>query len=153
MRSRRDDVDAGAATSRALTLGVCGIGGAVDPEPDDLDDAVALVAHAHDERAARRLARFAAIPAGAFVWAREPDGAYRLGRLTGPWRYDSSAAARAADLVHVRGCDWLPDPVPEQQVPAGTLRTYARGGRSLQQTHDPDIGEHTLAVWNAATGH
>lgn len=152
MRSRRDDVDPGAATLRALATGVCGIGGAVDPAPDDLDDALTLVARQHDERTARRLARFAGIPDGAFVWALlPPDGSYRLGRLTGPWRYDGSAAARDADLVHVRDCDWLPEPVPGPEVPAGTLRTYARGGRNLQRTHDAGIGEQTVAVWRAAT--
>jgi hypothetical protein len=153
MRSRRDDVTAGAGTLRAFALGVCGIGGAVDPVPDDLDDAVELMARTHDGRTARRLARFAAIPAGSFVWTREVDAAYRLGRLTGPWRYDASPDALDADLVHVRDCDWLPDPVPEPEVPPGTLRSYARGGRNLQQTHDPGIGEQTLAVWNAATVH
>jgi hypothetical protein len=150
MRSRRDDVGSGAGTVRGLAEGVCGLGGAVDPPPDDLDDAVALVARAHDGRTARRLRRFAEVPDGAFVWAREADGAYRLGRLTGPWRYDTSTAAREADLVHVRNCEWLPDPVPEPEVPAGTLRTYARGGRNFQQTHDAGIGAQTLAAWRAA---
>ncbi len=148
MRSRRDDVPAGAGVRRALAAGVCGIGGAVDPPPADLDEAVLAVAAAHDDRAARRLRRFAAIPAGAFVWARSPDGDYWLGRITGPWRYDSSRAARAADLVHVRACDWQPTPVPEPDVPAGTVRTYARGGRNLQQTHDDGIGRQTLAAWH-----
>jgi hypothetical protein len=156
MRSRRDDVDPVAGVRRALALDLCGIGGAVDPGPgnpvpDDLPQVVHLVARAHGEPTARRLARFAAIPAGAYVWTRDRDGAYRLGRLTGPWRYDHSAAAREADLVHVRDCVWLPDPVPEPEVPAGTLRSFARGGRNLQQTHDRGIGEQTLAVWRAAT--
>ena len=44
MRSRRDDVGSGAGIVRGLAEGVCGLGGAVDPPPDDLDDAVALVA-------------------------------------------------------------------------------------------------------------
>jgi hypothetical protein len=151
MRSHRDDIADGAAVRRALREGVCGIGGAVDPAPDDLDEAVALVERAHGERTARRLARFARIPDGAFVWSRDDGGAYRLGRLSGPWRYDGSAAARDADLVQVRDCAWLPVPVPEQDVPAGTLRTFARGGRHLQQTHDPMIGEQTLAVWRAGS--
>ena len=154
MRSRHDDVGAAAGTRRALVAGVCGIGGVVEAEPDDLAHAVDLVARAHGERTARRLARFAAIPAGAFVWAcLPPDGGYRLGRLTGPWRYDASPTAREVDLVHVRDCAWLPGPVPERDVPAATLRTYARGGRNLQRTHDAGIGEQTLALWNAATAH
>jgi len=147
MRSRRDDVPAGAGVRRALAVGLCGMGGLVDPPPDDLDDAVAAVAGAYDDRAAHRLRRFAAIPAGAFVWTRSPEGDYWLGRLTGPWRYDASPAARTADLVHVRACDWLPEPVPEADVPPATVRTFGRGGRNLQQTHDPAIAAQTLAVW------
>jgi hypothetical protein len=38
----------------------------------------------------------------------------------------------------------------EPDVPAGTLRTFARGGRNLQQTHDPGIGEQTLLLWRGA---
>ncbi len=147
LRSRRDDVPAGAGVRRALAEGVCGIGGAVDPPPADLEEAVLALAGTHDQRTARRLRRFAAIPVGAFVWTRGPEGDYWLGRLTGPWRYDASAAARRADLVHVRDCDWRAEPVPERAVPAATVATFARGGRNLQQTHDADVAAQTLSVW------
>ncbi|WP_214369076.1 hypothetical protein [Pseudonocardia sp. H11422] len=145
MRSR-DGLPSG--VGRALAEGVCGIGGVVEPAPDDLDDAIARVAATYDDRTAARLRRFAEAPDGAFVWTRDGDGGYHLGRLTGSWRYDGSAAARAVDLVHVRDCTWLPEPVPEADVPTGTVRTFARGGRNLQQTHDHPISEQTRAVWH-----
>jgi hypothetical protein len=39
------------------------------------------------------LRRFAELPDGTLVWTTASDGSYRLGRITGPWRYDNSAAA------------------------------------------------------------
>ncbi|MCW0211958.1 MAG: hypothetical protein OJJ54_01225 [Pseudonocardia sp.] len=143
MRSRLDDVAPGA--TRALAIGVCGVGGTVSPPPDDLDDAVTRVAVRHDERIAARLRRFAAVPDGSFVWTRSEAGIHHLGRLTGPWRYDDSAAAAAVDLPHVRPCTWTP--VPEALVPPGVARTYPRGGRNFQRTHHEGVAEQTLAVW------
>ncbi|MEV6287086.1 GAF domain-containing protein [Kribbella sp. NPDC051770] len=129
MRSRRDDVPEGLAVDRALTLGLCGIGGILQPPPATLDDAVARLSTAYDERTARRLQRFAEVPEGATVWTREPDGLYHLGHLTGPWKYDASPEAEAADLVHVRSCVWTPAP----DVPAAVEYAFSRGGRNFQR--------------------
>ncbi|MCU1625342.1 MAG: hypothetical protein JWP64_291 [Pseudonocardia sp.] len=143
MRSRLDGVPPG--VTRGLAVGVCGVGGALTPAPDDLDDAVARVSVGYDERTAARLRRFAEVPDGAFVWTRSEGGVHHLGRLTGPWRYDDSAAAAALDLVHVRPCVWTP--VPHALVPPGVLRTFGRGGHNFQRTHDEGLPEQTLAVW------
>jgi hypothetical protein len=147
MRSRRPDVDAGAAVVRALDEGVCGIGGRLSPPPYDLDEAVRRTAEVYDDRSARRLQRFVEVPDGAFVWTRDVDGLYLLGRLTGPWRYDHDPAAGLVDLVHVRDCAWLPSPVDEREVPAATRLTFRRGGRNFQQTHDGSVEAETQALW------
>lgn len=131
MRSRRDDVDPYAAVERALRLGVCGMG-----EPTE-------------ERAERRLARFAQVPEGAFVWTRDGDGFTYLGRLTGELRRDGSREALAVDLVHVRDCRWLPDPVPDAELPPAVGLTFSRGGRNFQQVHHPDVEAQTAALWDA----
>jgi hypothetical protein len=136
------------AVERALDLAVCGIGGIIDPPPVDLAAALDTLAASGRDRLAARLHRFARVPDGALVWTRSVDG-YILGRLTGPWSYDGSAAARAVDLVHVRPCRWLPDPTPESLVPAATLQTFARGGRNFQRTHDATVSRESLALWNA----
>ncbi len=130
MRSRRDDVDPHAAVERALRLGLCGIG------------------EVTDERTARRLERFAAVPQGAFVWTRDGEGLTYLGRLTGEHRRDDSPAAEDVDLVHVRDCTWLPDPVEDAQVPPAVRHTFARGGRNFQQVHDPYVEEQTAVLWD-----
>lgn len=152
MRSRRDDIPAGAAVERALVEGLCGVGGVLEPAPRTLDAAVEAMAQQHDERQARRLTRFAAVRDGAYVWTRDVDGMYWLGRLAGKWRYDDRIGAVEVDLVHVRPCPWLKDPIADARVPSGVLATFARGGRNWQQTHDDAAAEQSARLWDALGG-
>jgi hypothetical protein len=128
MRSRRDDIDPRLAVERALHLGLCGMGAA------------------EDDRAERRLVRFAAAPDGTYVWTRGPAG-FHLGRLTGPCRHDDAEAAVAADLVHVRPCEWIEEPVDPTLVPEQVSYAFSRGGRNLQRIGTPGAGEATQATW------
>lgn len=132
MRSRDDAVDPLLALERAFSLGVVGMGGRLARPPSSLAEALAGLS-AVDERAARRLERFAALPDGEHVWTRDADGRYRHGVITGPWRYDTDPAARRADLVHVRATRWDPESLDEVSVPAAVVATYARGGRNFQR--------------------
>lgn len=134
MRSRRDDIDPQAARDRALRRGLVGFG---DAETG--------------ERLARRIDRFAAAPDGSFVWTRDDDGLYWLGRIAGAYFRDDDAAAVAVDLIHVRPCRWLPSPIVESAVPAAVLATFARGGRNFQRTHSPDVGPQTEQLWSDRT--
>jgi hypothetical protein len=132
MRSGRDDVGVAETHDRAFTLGLCGFGDA-----------------AEDPRFDRRVARFTEVADGSYAWTLDVDGLYRLGRIDGPYRHDASAAAAAVDLVHVRACTWLPDPLTEAAVPAAVVATFARGGRNFQQTHDAAVGSETERIWAA----
>ena len=152
MRSRRVDVDEGAAGERALTLGVCGLGGPLlDPPPATVSDAVGRIAADGDDRLAARLARFADAPDGAFVWTSDPDGLVWLGRLRGGWYYDADAAAAEADLIHVRPCQWMSAPVAERRVPAGVRVTFARGGKNWQRIRSADVFEASTRLWEDGT--
>ena len=133
MRSRRDHFDLQPTIDRALAAGLVGFGDA-----------------GVDERLVRRVARFADVDDGSFVWTRDADGLYWLGRIDGPLFYDDDGAT--VDLVHVRPCRWLSQPVLEPEVPAAVLATFARGGRNFQQTHDPSVGPQTQRVWDAKVG-
>lgn len=133
MLSRDDAVAAFAAVERALELGWCGMGGRLDPAPQSLDQAVSLARRQHDDRLARRIGRFAAVPDGAVVWTRDADGLYWRGALAGPYRYDASAAAVEVDLVHVRRCRWESSPATEASIPDAVRATFARGGRNWQR--------------------
>ncbi|WP_320669278.1 hypothetical protein [Patulibacter defluvii] len=152
MRSRTLELAPGIGAEHAIGRGVCAIGGVVSPTPDDLHDALAAVADQHGERAARRLRRFADVPVGAFVWTRDRDGGYRLGRLRGPWHYDATEASAAVDLPHVRPTAWLDRRFAEDEVPAAVAATFGRGGRNFQRTHDAEAERDSAALWAAGDG-
>lgn len=148
MRSRDDDVPAGIAVERALEQGLSGIGGRLDIRPGSLSDAIVRTDAAFGERAARRLERFAAAPAQAFVWTRDAYELLWLGRISGAWHYDSSAGAWAVDLVNVRPCTWIGSPIPYDQAPPAVNTTFGRGGRNWQQIRDADASPDTQRVWS-----
>jgi hypothetical protein len=148
MRSRIRDAPAGAGAEFGLAHGIVGIGEAVDGRPQSVAEAIVAVALAHGEKAGRMVARFAGLPDGTFVWTRQLDGAYRVGRIGGPWRYDDSSAAREVGIHHVRPTVWSPRRFGDDDVPAAVARTFARGGRNLQRTHDHQAERQTVAAWN-----
>jgi hypothetical protein len=126
MRARgHDDVERGAGAEHGLRLGVVAIG----------------------DRDARRIERLAGLPDGAFVWTRDRDGRYWLGRV------EAGAVRRAPDdaagLTHVRPARWRDRPFGDDEVPAAVAASFARGGRNLQRIRDPSAGAATAACWRA----
>ncbi|GGG19543.1 hypothetical protein GCM10007304_36850 [Rhodococcoides trifolii] len=113
---------------RAVVLGVCGMS-------------------ATDERSVRRVDRFEQVADGSFVWTRTSSGEFFLGRISGPLFEDHGLEALASELTYARTCRWTAEPVPEAEVPPATLRTFARGGRNFQQTHDDSVGAQSADVW------
>jgi hypothetical protein len=148
MRSRDDAVPRWAGPERALELGICGIGGRLEPAPGSLAEALVTADAQAGIRLAWRIERFAKAPIGAFVWTRDVDGLTYLGRITGPWTYDAAEEAAAADLVHVRRCDWIADPIDDGSVPPDVQATFGRGGRNWQRIRAVSVSAPTLAVWN-----
>jgi hypothetical protein len=134
MRSRDDSIDPRATVERARRMGRCGCGQLVRNP-------------AEEERLARRVDRLAAAVDGSFVWTRDQDGLFWLGRLEGPYFRDDHADAVAVDLVHVRPCSWLEEPLLEAEVPAAVIATFRRGGRNFQQTHDGSVSQETQQIW------
>lgn len=149
MRSRDDAVPNGAGTERALALGICGIGGRLRPAPDSLEDALVKADAQAGIRLAWRIERFAKAPIGSFVWTRDVDGLTYLGRLVGPWAYDADDDADAVDLVHVRSCDWLAEPIPDETVPPDVQASFGRGGRNWQRIRAASVSAPTRAIWDA----
>ena len=115
----------------------------------DRDDPGAPFGLAHDlvgigAATERQVERFGSAPDGAFVWTRDPDGAYVLGRIRGELRQVDSDVG----IVWARSCDWLDRPFAELEVPAGVAATFARGGRNFQQIHAAGIEDQTAALWS-----
>jgi hypothetical protein len=134
MRARNRDLPPGAGADYCLHRGLVGIGPGDDTRRDEL------------------VHRFATVEDGVFVWTRDGGGAYRLGRIDGPLREDSSSGAGAVGITHIRGAKWLADPVPEADVPDAVRRTFARGGRNFQRTRDAVAERLTGAIWQRAAG-
>jgi hypothetical protein len=149
MRARDRDVGEGAGAAYGLEHALVGIGDALDTPPTTIDEAIAAARATRGQKAARMLERFADLPEGVFVWIEGPDGHYHLGRITGPWRYDDSAGARAVGIHHVRPVEWLDHAVGEREVPMAVASTFARGGRNFQRTHDEEAESETAALWDA----
>jgi hypothetical protein len=147
MRSRAVEARPGAGADFAVRHGLVGIGEGLDTIPQTEAEAVLGLARSHGEKAGRLLARFIALPDGTFVWTRQSDGAYRLGRLAGRWRYDDSPRAREVGIHHVRRARWSPRRFDDGDVPEGVAHTFARGGRNLQRTHDRAAERQTAAHW------
>ena len=129
MRARDLEVPRGAGAEYGLAARLVGIGAG------------------SGDRAAQLVHRFATVPIGAFVWTRDRAGRYHLGRITGDMREDRSPAARTVGIAHVRDTRWLARAFPETDVPAAVARTFARGGRNFQRTHDPDAERMTAEIW------
>lgn len=147
MRSRDDAIRPGLAIDLALRKGVCGIGGRLGVTPKTLGEAIAATHAEHGERAARRLTRFAAVPAGVLVWTRDADRMLWLGRLGGTRSYDPSPEALAADLVHVRPCQWRERPFAEQEAPASVVASFDRGGRNWQRIRAVSAAPESVRLW------
>jgi hypothetical protein len=150
MRARALDLPAGPGADHGVEHGIVGTGDALPDPPAGLEEAIAAAAAAHGEKAGAMLARFAGLADGTLVWTRTSDGAYRLGRIDGPWRYDDSAGARAVGIHHVRPAEWLDRPFGEHEVPAAVAETFARGGRNLQRTRSERAERETARLWAAS---
>jgi hypothetical protein len=138
MRSRNDAVEPQTTIDRARRLGVCGFGQFLSQSGEQ-------------ERLAGRVARLAELDEGSFVWTREPQGWFWLGRISGPYVYDADETAAAVDLVHIRPCEWVSIPMLEQDVPDAVIATFNRGGRNFQEIHHPSIDIETQRIWDART--
>jgi hypothetical protein len=149
MRARDRDLPPGAGAAYGLARGLVGIGDALPEVPSTVDAALTAAADRHGEKAGRMLRRFADLPHGTFVWTRDDDGWFHLGRIDGPWRYEDDADARAVGIHHVRPARWLDAPVAPDAVPAAVAETFARGGRNLQRINSASAEQRTLELWSA----
>jgi hypothetical protein len=145
MRARDRDVP---GADLGLGRGLVAIGGTLADPGLGLEAAIAATAAAGGAKAGRMLRRFAELPDGTFVWTRDEGGGHHLGRISGPWRYDASAAQEAG-LGHVRPTDWHPRVLAEADVPVAVAETFARGGRNLQRIHSARAERQTAALWRA----
>ena len=87
----------------------------------------------------RRLAE--QVEDGDLMWTRDSLGAYWLGRVDGPWRYDATEDSRRLDLYNVRPCTWLQKPFRDYEVPGAVVRSFTGPGQTLRR-----LGDHPAAI-------
>ncbi len=89
---------------------------------------------------------------GDFIWTRDVHGGYWVCRITGPYRYDGSDAAKLVDVHQVRDVQWAPKALNELEVPGGVIRRFVGQGESFCQMHDPAAQRLTPYLWGRLTG-
>ncbi|MGQ0504454.1 MAG: hypothetical protein ACT4TC_03975 [Myxococcaceae bacterium] len=104
-------------------------------------------------RAAGIVKRFGTeIELGDFVWTRDTSGRYLLGQITGPYRYDLSAAATAVDVHQVRTVDWAPHPINDLDVPGGVIRCFVGRAECFCRVRDDGARKYTFCLWEQIHG-
>jgi hypothetical protein len=95
----------------------------------------------------RRLAENA--QCGDLVWNRDSSGAYWLGRITGPWRFDGSSEASKWDLNNIRDCEWLLRSYRDWEVPGAVVRSFTGPGSSFSRVAPDERGgwRVTELIW------
>lgn len=147
MRPRSIDSGVFEGARLGTERGVVGIGEPLETIPDTLDEALALLAKSHGDKAARMLARLAALPEGCLVWTRTSDDAFRLGRIIGPWWYDASEAAERSGIHQVRATDWIPGDFNSTEVPEAVVNAFNRGGKNFQRIRSRDTEQISGRLW------
>ena len=104
---------------------------------------------AEQDRLVRRVARFAEVDEGFFVWTRDTNGWFWLGRVSGPYFDDADETATAVDLVHVRPCESRPCQCWNRMRRPLSLQHSVGGGRYFQEIHYPSTDKETQRIWDA----
>lgn len=153
MRARALDLQQFVGAAHGVKEGLVGTGDILDPEPEDLDEALELTAAAYGPKAVRMLERFAALPEGTLVWTRTGEDEFRLGSIEGRWRWDGSTAARAVGIHNVRTTRWLDRAFGEDETPRAVVATFERGGKNFQRTNDAEAEQASSRLWRKHENH
>ncbi len=146
MRARALDRGRFEGALRGVHDSLVGIGERLERPPDTLAEAVLATAGQHGDKAARMLVRFAELPDSTAVWTQTTPETFRLGRVSGPWRYDDSPPAERTGIHHVRPVDWLAEEFDPGTAPPGVVNSFARGGRNFQGIGDPEARQLTARL-------
>lgn len=151
LRSTVPRVNHTAQVAHCVEGGLIGIGWRLDElAPGTSLDVVVATIEAKSEvgwgrTAAQTVHRFGAeAKIGDFVWTRDTSGRYLLARISGPYRYDISEAAKAVDVHQVRAVEWAP-PLNDLDVPGAVIRCFVGTGSSFSRIHDE--GARLLTGW------
>ena len=152
MRARSVDAGSYPGARFGVANSLTGTGEPLSRAPVDLEEALVLSEEEHGAKSARMLERFAGLQDGTLVWTRTAEDEFRLGSLTGGWRYDESSEALRIGICQVRPTRWISDIFSHLTAPDAVGHTFSRGGRNFQRIRDPDTEERSSSLWNGAVG-
>jgi hypothetical protein len=114
---------------------------AIDAQPGWKKDAVHTV---------RRFGEDAEV--GDYIWTRDLHGRFRLGRISGPYRYENSKLARRTDTHQVRDCNWAKQPLSDLEVPGAVVRGFVGTSTSFSRMWDEGARIYTAWLWEKLHG-
>ena len=136
--------------------GVIGVGwgtelGELSAEPtvDEVCEAILRRHGAKDgQSGVNTVRRFAEqIQNGDLVWTRDSGGAYWLGRIQGPWRFDRSEEATRWDVNNARPCRWLERAARDFDVPGAVVRSFIGRASTLARVHSEPARKASELLW------
>jgi hypothetical protein len=159
LRSLKDGVDHARQVAYCVDGGRVGIGWGIEALPDgaSLDEVTAAI-RAKDEpgwgsQAASTVRLFGEEAAvGDFVWTRDLEGRFRLGRISGRYRYENSVAAKELDTHQVRAAEWAPTPLGDLEVPGAVIRAFSGTSTSFSHIWNPGARTYTAWLWEKLHG-
>lgn len=84
---------------------------------------------------------------GDLVWTRDSGGAYWLGHIEGPWRFDRSDEATRWDLNNARPCSWLNRQARDFDVPGAVVRSFIGRTGTLARVHSDPARRASELLW------
>ena len=87
---------------------------------------------------------------GDFMWTRDTNGDFWLGRVQGPCRRELSDDAFRYDLGHVRPCKWLQRPLKLFETPGAVVRSFTGPGPAIRRIKSGPLAIRvTEMIWEA----
>jgi len=157
LRSLKPGVDHHEQVAHNFNDGIVGIGWGIEDLPDGaaLRDVLAAIdsepgwtkAAVHT---VRRFGEDAQI--GDFIWTRDLQGRFLLGRITGPYRYENSELAKRTDTHQVRDCEWANRALGDLEVPGAVIRGFVGTSTSFSRLRDDGARIYTAWLWEKLHG-
>lgn len=142
-RSENDESDN--TMQFALKKGIVGVGWEVEAKPgeslnwEEYEDRAKQSDYPNQEAWVRSItAIHENMNEDDLCYTRNTSGQFYLGRVTGPWRYETDPEHQQHELVNVRDCNWYRIKEPEETVPTELLESFGRGA-GLQRVKDPRL--------------
>ncbi len=129
-----------------LRNGISAVGWGV--EGGSLEEVLNQIEATYHRRGRQTVERFANAPTGSLIWTLHTDGTYRVGELTGHWRYDASAEAERLDCYQVRDTRWAPKRLLSSEVPGAVVRSFSQRGSSFSRIHDESARQYSHRLYD-----